>query len=61
MYMELLSQWGEECAQEIINNYRKNMVVDMDLRDEAERRALQYWKEDFEDEEERIGETRMES
>ena len=58
MYMELHSQWGGECSREMLNNYRKYRVVNMELREEIERAALQQRNEDFEDEEERIMETR---
>ena len=51
-------QWSGDCAKEMINNYRKYRVVYMELRDESERASLQQRNEDFEDEEERIRETR---
>ena len=54
MYMEWHSQWGGECAREMLNNYRTYRVVNMELTEEIERAALLQRNQDFEDEEERI-------
>ena len=59
MYLELHSQWGGECARQIVNNYRKYRVVNMELTEEIERVSLEERNEFFEDEEDRIREIRQ--
>ena len=59
MYLELHSQWGGECAREIVNNYRKCRVVNMELTEEIDRVSLEERNEFFEDEEDRIREIRQ--
>ena len=49
---------GGEWTREILNNYRKYRVVNMELTEEIERAVLVQRNEDFEDEEERIMEAR---
>ena len=56
MYTKLSSQWGEECARAMVDNYRKYPVMNAELTEEIERVSLEQKNEIFADEEDRIRE-----
>ena len=41
MYLKLHSQWGGKCAREMVHNYRKCRVVNMELTEEIDRVSLE--------------------
>ena len=54
LYTEFSRQWGDECAREMVNNYRKYRIMKVELCEEIERVALEGRNQIFEDEEARI-------